>query len=114
MPHEMDAATPGQAYTNLHTGEPMDNSCPAWVPETYHLLALPVLECLRTCDGWCKMCGALLGPVLKFSAFNRQKHKPVPEPIAHLFPCLLDPTRLFERSSPYAKSFAMLMKWVEI
>lgn len=31
MPHEMDADKPGQAYRNLHTGEPMDNSCPAWV-----------------------------------------------------------------------------------
>jgi len=42
MPHEMDADKPGQAYRNLHTGEPMDNSCPAWVPETRHLFALPV------------------------------------------------------------------------
>eukprot|EP00434_Breviolum_minutum_P038410 symbB.v1.2.034070.t1/scaffold4254.1/size42344/4 len=31
MPHELDSERPGEAYRNLHTGQPMDNCCPAHV-----------------------------------------------------------------------------------
>lgn len=41
MPHELDSERPGEAYRNLHTGQPMDNCCPAHVPLTE---TFPVLQ----------------------------------------------------------------------
>ncbi len=42
VPHELDSERPGEAYRNLHTGQPMDNCCPAHVPLTE--TCLPVLQ----------------------------------------------------------------------